>query len=519
MIERLVMSDFELNTLDDVVNCFTTLERRFNEARDKRAVFATAYLTITRAMKSGIESGRFGDDDWVGIYLRSFARLYVEALRDYEEGDLARVPRAWRVAFDLGAAREGLIIQHLVLGINAHVNHDLPIALANAGIDPQRPRRYDDHTSVNVVLGATLDALQDHVERLYSPVLRLFDNLLGRWDDEFSFTMVKNAREHAWLACLDLVEARDEDERALARRRVDDASGELAEMIARPLRNIPNLLVSLCSLESHSPLALLLRRPGPDERHYAEEDLLPSLDGLHERLAEVVEQYDNNGSEMAVYPAFYRLWLRILSSAVQEGMFADPDWIVQLELRCAASYLHALSHFEAGQLYEVPHGWASALYAAYDEEATIPQHMLLSINARMSHDLPLLLRSGPVAIRGNRVRHADLEQWRRLFDTAIEGVGASLVRKYRLETGRLNLDITLPDRLLDLDFLDDIEFLITTEAGLSEPDGHDGSQEIAIDAAVKAHEVLTRQHINSPDIIAALKHIEARYTGRWSDWI
>ncbi len=519
MIESLIASDFELNTLDDVVSCFSTLERKFNEKQDKRAIFTTAYLTITRAMKEAIEARRFGDDEWVDIYLRSFARLYMEALRAYEEGNMERVPRAWRVAFDLAAAREGLVIQHLVLGINAHVNHDLPFALVNAGIDPDRPRRYDDHTSVNLVLGATLDALQDHVERLYSPVLRLFDNILGRWDDEFSFMMVRNARENAWQACLQLVGAQSDDEREVARQQVNEASGALAEMIVRPLSNVSTLFKSLCSLEDHSPVGLLMRLPKPDEHTYAEEDLLPSLDRLHERLDEVIEKYDGAGSEMAVFPTFYRMWLHMLSSAVKEGMFADPEWIIQLELWCASSYLRALSDFDSGEVYEIPHGWVLALYAAYDAEATIPQHLMLSINARMNHDVPLLMRSGAIAMRGDRERHGDFEGWRRLYDTTIEYMGANLVRKYRQAAELLDMSVEFPERLLDLDFLEDVEFIASAEAGLSEKREDGGVEEIAIGAAVRAHEILTRQHISSPELTVALKKIEAQYAGKWSDWI
>jgi Family of unknown function (DUF5995) len=461
--------------------------------------------------------------------------LYVEALRAYEEGDMERVPRAWRVAFDLGAAGEGLVIQHLVLGINAHVNHDLPIALANMGVDPNRPRRYDDHTSVNVVLGATLDALQGNVERLYSPVLKLLDNLLGRWDDEFSFAIVKNARENAWQACLQLVEAQNEEEYQQARQRVNEASGELAEIIARPLSNVTSLFKSLSCLEVHSPIWLLMRQPRPDEHTYGEKELLPSFDALHERLSSLIEKYDRAGSEMAVYPAFYRAWLRMLSSALQDGMFADAEWIIQLELRCASIYLSALADFERGEVCEIPHGWVSALYAAYDAEATIPQHLMLSVNARMNHDVPLLVRSGAIAIQRmrsavaslgatemasrNRERQGDLEQWRRLYDTCLESMGFNLVRKYRQAAELQGISVEFPERLLNLDFLDDTEFMVSTELGQSGIEEYGRVEEIAISAAVRAQEILTRQHISSVELTEVLKQIEAQYRGNWSDWI
>jgi hypothetical protein len=519
LAEYLSTGEFELNTLDDVTDCLSTLEKRFIEAHDRRAIFATAYLTITEAMKGGLAAGRFGDNPWVAIYVRAFARLYVAAIYAYDQGDMENVPQAWRVAFDLCAAGDGLVIQHLVLGINAHVNHDLPFALVAVGIDPDRPGRYDDHTSVNVVLGAALDALQDHVERLYSPVLRLFDNLFGRLDDNMSFSMVKNARENAWHVCLELLEAQNDVDYKTAKRKVNKTAGELAEMIARPLQGVGSLLASLASLETRSPIWLLMKRSRPDIYALARAEILPSLDTLHDRLHRIVEKFDTRGSEMAVYPAFYEFWLHIFSSAVQEGKFSDVEWIVRLELRCASIFLRSLADFEAGQVYDIPHGWATALYAAYDREATIPQHMLLSINARMSQDLPMLLRSNGHAIAANRSRANDLEQWRRLYDTTIEAVGADLVRKYKRRAEVLGIEVEFPDRLLDLDFLDGLQSAAIDEANPTNMASEADLEEIAVGAAVRAHEILTRQHISSSVLTTALKQIEASYTGNWSNWI
>ncbi|MEO5951427.1 MAG: DUF5995 family protein, partial [Chloroflexia bacterium] len=173
----------------------------------------------------------------------------------------------------------------------------------------------------------------------------------------------------------------------------------------------------------------------------------------------------------------------------------------------------------AGQFYDIPHGWLTALYAAYDEEATIPQHMLLSINARMSHDLVLLIRSNGIANEDNEGRSHDFEQWRRLYDTTIETVGAELVRKYKQQAELLGIEVEFPERLLDLDFLDDVRFGTTSEDGSINMEADANLEEVAIGAAVRAHEILTRQQIDAPELMSALKKIEANYTGKWSDWI
>jgi hypothetical protein len=221
---------------------FAALEEELRAANDRRAIFVGAYLTITSAMDEAIEAGEFRDGPWVQSYLVNFAQLYMEAFRAFEQGDLEHVPTAWRVAFELSANGEGLAIQHLLLGVNAHINHDLAIALMRSGIDPDRPMRYDDHTGVNEVLKRTANTLQEHVERLYSPALRILDEIFGQWDEEFSCLMVDRARESAWAHCLDLVGCTCEDDEAAVMRRIDEHAGALAHLIATPHASPINLI-------------------------------------------------------------------------------------------------------------------------------------------------------------------------------------------------------------------------------------------------------------------------------------
>ncbi|MEP6775771.1 MAG: DUF5995 family protein [Chloroflexota bacterium] len=237
--------DGDYSTIDEARAGFAALEEALRAANDRRAIFVGAYLTITSAMGEAIEAGEFIDAAWARSYLLHFARLYIEAFRAFENGDLEHVPIAWRVAFELSARGEGMALQHLLLGVNAHINHDLAIALMRSGIDPDRPMRYDDHTGVNQVLKRTVNALQDHVERYYSPALHYFDEIFGHWDEEFSCLMVDRARETAWTHCLDLVDCSCEEDEAVVIRRIDDHAGALARVIAAPHASPLNLYMAV----------------------------------------------------------------------------------------------------------------------------------------------------------------------------------------------------------------------------------------------------------------------------------
>ena len=68
-----------------------------------------------------------------------------------------QVPACWRAAFDVADDSHLMIVQHLLLGVNAHVNHDLPQVVVELA-----PERGDlaglraDYDAVNDILAETL---------------------------------------------------------------------------------------------------------------------------------------------------------------------------------------------------------------------------------------------------------------------------------------------------------------------------------------------------------------------------
>lgn len=228
-------------TTADVAHGLAAVETRFKHERDLRGVFVTAYLEITRALERDLAAGGFADGAWVERYLVSFGNLYRAALHNYEAGRLDAVPKAWRRSFDAARAREGRVLHHLVLGINAHINHDLPLALVEIGIDPNRIRRYADHTRVNVVLEASTAALKGAVSDAYAPFLRQLDTMVGTLDDDITNFSIPRAREHAWTFAVALTSARTDVERGLLRRALDEQAAVLARLVLAAPSHTPTL--------------------------------------------------------------------------------------------------------------------------------------------------------------------------------------------------------------------------------------------------------------------------------------
>jgi hypothetical protein len=83
---------------------------------------------MTGNMLSALEAGEFHDPAWVTRLLGSFSGLYFDALDKHEQSPLM-TPHVWRVAFEVAANPEAFAVQHLLLGVNAHINYDLGAAL------------------------------------------------------------------------------------------------------------------------------------------------------------------------------------------------------------------------------------------------------------------------------------------------------------------------------------------------------------------------------------------------------
>lgn len=172
----------EYQSVPEIIRSFEWLENYFFVQKDLRGIFTTAYLQITRSIAEAIKTGTFVNNSWTENYLICFANLYRKALLRYELDNSDFVPKSWQIAFDLAKHRQGLVIQHLLLGINAHINHDLAIALFEIKIMLERDQKYSDHTKVNLILEKATEDLKHGVAEKYAPILKRLDRGFGTID-------------------------------------------------------------------------------------------------------------------------------------------------------------------------------------------------------------------------------------------------------------------------------------------------------------------------------------------------
>jgi hypothetical protein len=183
-----------VRTIDDVIAEMRRIDAALPET-DGVKWFNLLYLRVTETVKDAPPAGGWRDAAWLERLDVVFAQLYFDALENP-----ATAPRSWQALFDLRRRQDIARIQFALAGMNAHINHDLAIALVQTSRERRSmPRRgsaqHDDFERVNTLL----EAVEAQVKGfLLTGFLGDVDRHLGRVDDVIALFKVAKARDTAW---------------------------------------------------------------------------------------------------------------------------------------------------------------------------------------------------------------------------------------------------------------------------------------------------------------------------------
>lgn len=141
-----------------------------------QADFALSYLRTTQTFQAASNTpGYFADPAFVNHEAAVFAKYYFGAYDNWAAGNRSLVPQAWLIAFDGDAGRRLTGSGDLLVGMSAHINRDLPFALAAIGLAaPNGSSRKPDHDKVNVFLNlVTAPLLAELAARLDSTTINI----------------------------------------------------------------------------------------------------------------------------------------------------------------------------------------------------------------------------------------------------------------------------------------------------------------------------------------------------------
>jgi hypothetical protein len=197
-------------TMKCIDSVITRLRARRNHfGCDHRAVFSQTYLTLTQVMRRTLRHDRhFFRDRRALLYEDAlFGHIYLVTLKRYRLGE--PVDDAWKIALD--ATRSGDLqgAGDMLLGINAHVQNDMPFLLAKLTLRDAKGRsRKADHDAENKILDDAFDEVVTQIARRYDPLTAVETTDLSPATDVFGIELVKLWREGVWRNAERLVNAK-----------------------------------------------------------------------------------------------------------------------------------------------------------------------------------------------------------------------------------------------------------------------------------------------------------------------
>jgi hypothetical protein len=229
-------------TIDEVLAELDRIIETSLENNSPTAIFAYVYRRTTAEIKKGIEAGIFHDNLRMERFDVMFANHYIKAYYDYRENQ--DVSRSWHVSFE--AAKESLcIVQHIIFGMNAHINLDLGVTAGTMMDGSELEELKEDFMKVNAILFSLTDEMQHSLGRVSR--LMFLASWLGRNNDEklINFSIGK-ARDFSWSTANVIWAMPGLEEKQARIREVDHVVADMAKLLHRPkgwvLRNVLKLI-------------------------------------------------------------------------------------------------------------------------------------------------------------------------------------------------------------------------------------------------------------------------------------
>jgi hypothetical protein len=197
--------------LDQLVDSMQSIVSTCANRDSPAGYFPAMYLGVTRAVEQGINDGIFTTPDRLTQLTISFAQRYLDAWNAHESG--GRPTESWQMAFGAAAQWRPTVLQHLLLGMNAHINLDLGIAAASVAPGVAIDDLRTDFEQINEVLASLVQTIQRQLGRI-SPLYRFIDDVGGDTDRAVVNFSIARARDEAWtfatvLAAADPAQARE----------------------------------------------------------------------------------------------------------------------------------------------------------------------------------------------------------------------------------------------------------------------------------------------------------------------
>ena len=180
-----------------------------SQAANRVSAFNALYLLITKRVDGALVTG-VNSPEFLEMLDVEFAKRYFAALGQWNR-DEEETPDVWEVLFKRAADERLSRLVAAMLGVNAHINHDLAVSLVDIcdewGIDlDEGTTQHRDYLVVNT----TLERVEGEIKARYTTgIIGDIDRLAGPLDDVLANWSVARARDNAWTTARTIRALRD----------------------------------------------------------------------------------------------------------------------------------------------------------------------------------------------------------------------------------------------------------------------------------------------------------------------
>lgn len=184
------------NPIDNVIDELKALIAWTLTQPSRVGYFASLYLRVTTTIRSKIGTGYFDDDRRMAMLDAAFASRYLSAAAQFRAHDAA-LPKAWAGALEATNQGSLIIVQHLLLSMNPHINIDLAAAAAQTCPGSSIAALHGDFAKINAVLAAVVPTVISEIGVL-SPYLHLLSDLSEDAETSIINFSLAAARDASW---------------------------------------------------------------------------------------------------------------------------------------------------------------------------------------------------------------------------------------------------------------------------------------------------------------------------------
>ena len=228
----------QAKNIDEVIAYLDQIIEKTKKDSSPLGYFAALYRKVTISVKEGIERKEFDDNERMEQLDVVFANRYLAAYTAYQAQK--KPTESWAIVFEKSTKYWPIVLQHLLLGMNAHINLDLGVAAAETCPGAKIDGLKDDFDKINEVLAKLVGEVEQELTEIW-PKLKYILNLTGKVDTFLINFSMETARDGAWKFAKKLAAADSEADFDKMIQERDGKVAVIAELVTPPGILLPTI--------------------------------------------------------------------------------------------------------------------------------------------------------------------------------------------------------------------------------------------------------------------------------------